>query len=100
MSPGTRWMRRPAFSFQRVGLRRIFVFVELGHQQVGAFASEGDGLGAADADVATDQQHRLSLELAGSLVVPLAVIGRGSECGFVAGWLLLLGRLVHGSVLS
>ena len=73
------------------GLARVvFLLGQVGDQDIGAFAGEGDGHRAADAGIAAGDDRGAALELAAALVRLLAVVGLGRHLGRVAGRLLLL----------
>jgi hypothetical protein len=69
---------------------RVLLLGEVGDQDVGALAREGDGHGAADAGIAASDDRGAALELAAAFVRLLAVVGLRRHLGRMAGRLLLL----------
>jgi hypothetical protein len=91
MSPGTSTTRRPACSTQRaVFAGVVFLLGQVGDQDIGAFAREGDGHRPADAGIAAGDDRGAAVELGAAFVRLLAVVGLGRHLGGVAGRLLLL----------
>src|SRR5689334_4463594 len=72
------------------GLVRVVVLVQVGDQDVGALAREGNGDGTADAAVAAGDHRLLAGEPSASLVALLAVVGSGLHGGGMTGHALLL----------
>ena len=91
--------RRPSSSTARLGLLGVLVLVEIGDGDVGAFAREQHGHGAADAGIAAGDQRHLALQLARALVEGRVVHRRRVELGLDAGLLqVLLGKRRLGIV--
>ena len=68
----------------------IVVFVEVGDQDVGAFASKGDGHRTADTAVASGYHRALTCQPSRSAVAALATVGDGIHDRLDAWNLLLL----------
>jgi hypothetical protein len=68
----------------------VFLLGQVGDQDIGAFAREGNGHGAADAGIAAGDDRGATLELATTFVRLLAVVGLGRHLCRMPGRLLLL----------
>ena len=68
----------------------VFLLGQVGDQDIGTFAGEGDSHRAADAGIAAGDYCGAALELATTFVRLLAMVGLGRHLGRVAGRLLLL----------
>jgi hypothetical protein len=77
------------FLDQALGFLRILVLVQVGDQDVRAFARERQGHGAADAAVGAGDQGRLAGQAAVADVAVFAVVGFRGEQGFAARGCLL-----------
>ncbi len=74
------------------GLLRVFIFAEIGDDDIRALASECDGDRPAYPGVAAGDDRRASFEAATAAVAVFAVIGRRIEARRVPGGRLLLLR--------
>ena len=74
-------------------LAGVLVLVEVGDQDVGTLAGEGDGDGAADPGVAAGDDGGTPAQPAAALVALLAMVGPGVHLAGQARHVLLLPRL-------